>query len=130
MNSAPSRPRNKHQSVMFEISAKDETSLMEFYEKVFGWAYEKATGGFAYVHFPLQSQPLLGGIGQADAKIPGFEVGHRFYLLVDDLQKTIDAAIPAGGAIHMHPTEVDGYKFALIKDPEGNVIGLIEPFET
>lgn len=122
------RPHNRHPSVMFEIIAKDQERAKTFYGAVFGWTYETGTGGFAYVHFPEEATPLLGGIGQARKDTPGFEPGHNFYLRVESLQATIDAALAAGGECLMPPAEVDGYHFAMIRDPEGNPIGLIEPF--
>ncbi|WP_404823837.1 VOC family protein [Pseudomonas capsici] len=30
----------------------------------------------------------------------------------------------------MPPAAIDGYRFAMFKDPEGNPVGLIEPFNT
>jgi predicted enzyme related to lactoylglutathione lyase/quinol monooxygenase YgiN len=119
---------NRHPSVMFEVSARDQALLTRFYADVFGWSYATGTGGFAYVHFPVEGRPLLGGVGQADPGRTGFEPGHRFYLLVDNLAATIERAAAAGGARYVPPVSVDGYSFAMIKDPEGNVIGLIEPF--
>lgn len=119
---------NHHPGVMFEIIAHDQAALKAFYTRVFGWQYQIGTGGFAYVNFPLTAQPLLGGIGQADAKVPGFEPGHSFYLLVDDLEATMTRAVAAGGSRHMEPASVDGYHFAMICDPEGNTVGLIKPF--
>ena len=131
--SAPSshgKPKpNRHPSVMFEIIAKDQERAKAFYSAVFGWTYETGTGGFAYVHFPKETTPLLGGIGQAQNDVPGFEPGHNFYLRVASLEETIDAALAAGGERLMPPSAVDGYRFAMIRDPEGNPIGLIEPFE-
>lgn len=126
--SAVLAPANRHPSVMFEIIARDQERAMTFYTEVFGWRYEIGTGGFAYVHFPLAATPLLGGIGQARKDTPGFEPGHNFYLRVTSLEATIAAAVAAGGTCLMSPTEVDGYRFAMIHDPEGNPIGLIEPF--
>lgn len=119
---------NAHPGVMFEIIARDQAAMQAFYTQVFGWQYRVGTGGFAYVDFPLQTRPLLGGIGQAVPRVPGFEPGHSFYLLVDDLDATITQALAAGGARYMDPTEADGYHFAMIRDPEGNPIGLIQPF--
>ncbi|MEY4484956.1 MAG: hypothetical protein RL693_2408, partial [Verrucomicrobiota bacterium] len=58
-------PVNQHPCVMFEVIAQDQAGAQAFYSKVFGWSYETGTGGFAYVHFPLKIQSLLGGIGQA-----------------------------------------------------------------
>ncbi|KRA17920.1 MULTISPECIES: VOC family protein [unclassified Lysobacter] len=120
---------NRHPVAMFEIIARDQAAMQRFYSQVFGWRYENGDAGFAYVHFPVRMQPLLGGIGQADPNTPGFEPGHNFYLLVDDLQATIDAAIAAGGRQYMAPADADGYSFAMIQDPEGNPVGLIRPFQ-
>jgi uncharacterized protein len=119
---------NRHPAVMFELIARDQATLQAFYGAVFGWTYRIGTGGFAYVDFPTASRPLLGGIGQAQAGVPGFEPGHNFYLLVDSLEATIAAAEDHGGALSMPIAEVDGYRFAMITDPEGNPVGLIEPF--
>lgn len=120
-------PANRGPAVMFEIMSDDQARAQAFYSTVFGWRYDTGTGGFAYVHFPLQAQPLLGGIGQAGAA-PGFEPGHSFYLRVDSLDATIAAAEAAGGSLHMPIAAVDGYRFAMIRDLDGNPIGLIEAF--
>ena len=119
---------NAHPAVMFEIIANDQANLKTFYQTVFYWNYTIGTGDFACVKFPVQTLPLLGGIGQANPQIPGFDPGHNFYLLVDDLQSTIDAALAAGASKLADPADIDGYHFAMIKDPEGNPIGLIQPF--
>ena len=119
---------NQHPCVMFELIAKDQTSLKNFYQAVFGWNYNEDSSGFAYVNFPVRLQPLLGGIGQANPSVPGFEPGHNFYLLVDDLEQCIELAVKEGGKRYVDPTSVDGYEFAMIHDPEGNPIGLIRPF--
>lgn len=119
---------NQHPAVMFEIIANDSAAARAFYQQVFGWQYEIGTGGFAYVHFPAGAPPLLGGIGQTNPTIPGFEAGHNFYLLVDAVQPALDAVTSAGGSVLMPATEIDGYRIAMFRDPEGNPVGLIEPF--
>ncbi len=119
---------NAHPAVMFEVIARDQATLMAFYATVFGWTYRTGGGGFAYIDFPAAARPLLGGIGQAQAGVAGFEPGRNFYLQVDDLDATVAAAIAAGGAQYMPVSEADGYRFAMIQDPEGNPVGLIAPF--
>jgi hypothetical protein len=121
---------NRHPSVMFEIIARDQGTLKTFYNGVFGWSYEAGTGGFAYVPFPARVTPLLGGIGQTEPNTPGYEPGKNFYLRVDDLDAAIRRALEHGGSRHVDPVSVDGYTFAMVKDPEGNTIGLIKPFDT
>jgi predicted enzyme related to lactoylglutathione lyase/quinol monooxygenase YgiN len=119
---------NQHPAVMFEVIANNQAAAQSFYSQVFGWTYQTGTDGFAYVHFPDVTRPLLGGIGQADSSVPGFEPGHSFYILVDNVEAAIARALEAGGAEYMAPASVDGYRFAMIRDPEGNPVGLIEPF--
>ena len=119
---------NQHPGVMFEVIAKDQAAMKTFYSDVFGWRYDSGTANFAYIHFPVGAPPLLGGIGQAQKHVEGSGPGTNFYLLVDSLQPMIDRAVAAGGETLMPPTPVDGYVFAMIKDIEGNAVGLIEPF--
>jgi hypothetical protein len=119
---------NRHPAVMFELIAKQQKVLLDFYQTVFGWQYQSDANGFAYVHFPAGSPALLGGIGQADSKTPGFEPGHNFYLLVDRIEPVLDAISAAGGSLLMKRTDIDGYHFAMFRDPESNPVGLIEPF--
>lgn len=121
---------NRHPAVMFEVMAKDQKRLLTFYRQVFGWDYVKGTGDFAYVKFPVESLPLLGGIGQANPTEPGFQAGRNFYLLVDDLAETIAKVTRAGGSEYVPRTSIDGYEFAMIKDPEENVVGLMKPFKS
>jgi predicted enzyme related to lactoylglutathione lyase/quinol monooxygenase YgiN len=126
--SRPTVPVHYHPSVMFEILAQDQGPLLDFYQALFGWEYQFGAGNFAYVKFPSQPQPLMGGIGQGDPAVQGFEPGRNFYLLVDDLQATLDKAAELGGSTYVEPTVVDGYHCAMMRDPQGNIIGLIEPF--
>ena len=119
---------NQHPAVMFELIANDQATLSAFYRQVFGWSYQDGTGGFQYIHFPAGSPPLLGGIGQAQPGTPGFEPGHNFYLLVDQVEPVLAAVFAAGGTALMPPTAIDGYRIAMFRDPEGNPVGLIEPF--
>ena len=121
-------PTNQHPTVMFELIGKHQKVLLDFYQTVFGWQYQIGTSGFAYVHFPAGSPALLGGIGQADPSIPGFEPGHNFYLLVERIEPVLEAVGAAGGSLLMPPTAIDGYRFAMFRDPESNPVGLIEPF--
>ena len=114
---------NGHPVVMFEVIAKAPEALRTFYTEVFGWQYE-VRSDFGYVMFPGLQVATMGGIGQADPGVPGREAGRNFYLAVDDLPATLSAVTAAGGSIWVEPTTIDGFTFAMFKDPEGNVIGL------
>ncbi len=120
---------NRHPAVMFEIMARDQAAMKRFYASVFGWEFQAGSEGFAYVHFGARGTPLLGGIGQSQPGVAGLEPGHSFYFLVDDIDAVLDRVVDAGGERHMPPTSVDSYCFAMAKDPEGNLFGLVKPFE-
>jgi predicted enzyme related to lactoylglutathione lyase/quinol monooxygenase YgiN len=119
---------NRHPAVMFEVLAHDRQTLLDFYGRVFGWHYEQDAEGFAYIRFPAEERALLGGIGQADATDPAYQAGRNFYLQVDDLERTIAMVVAAGGSLWVAPTSVDGYEFAMVKDPEDNIVGLVRHF--
>src|SRR5687768_8714098 len=117
-----------HPVVMFEIMANDQQKIIDFYTKVFGWQTD-VKNGFAYIHFPPATYHLLGGIGQAQPGVVGWEKGVAFYIQVEDLQEALDRVCAHGGAVAVPPTGVDGYHFAMFYDPEQNLIGLITPFD-
>lgn len=127
-----SAPANRSPAVMFEIMAIQPRVMQEFYSAVFGWNFERNPEGFAYIHFPPSppaARPALGGIGQADERIPGNRKGVTFYLQVDSIAGTLARITEHGGAEVMPRTEADGYAFGMFADPEHNLIGLIEPFK-
>lgn len=70
---------NRHPAVMFEVLAGDQQAAKAFYQQVFDWQFEAGEEGFAYVHFPASSPALLGGVGQAQAGVPGMERATNFY---------------------------------------------------
>lgn len=114
---------NQHPCVMFEILAKNQGDLKNFYQQVFGWQYLTGTEGFAYVIF--NNYPMLGGIGQAENQA-GETAGCNFYLKVNSLQTYLDKVVQAGGMQLLAPITIDGYRFAMFKDTEGNAVGLLE----
>ncbi len=106
--------------VYFEIGCRDRAKTDSFYAGLFDWEMtpeESAT----------TVSPVEGGIG---GHIVAF--GHEphrqtiFYVLVDDLQATLDRAGELGGKTLVPPVEIPGDRgsFAWLADPEGNTIGL------
>jgi uncharacterized protein len=115
---------NTHPAVMFEFIATDQQRLCDFYQAVFGWEFD-VVDNFAYIRFAPRAIEMLGGIGQAEPGIKGREPGRNFYLGTDDLSATLAAVERAGGAVYVPVTDIDGYRFAMFTDPEGNVVGLL-----
>jgi hypothetical protein len=108
----------------FEIVGKDGNKLREFYSQLFGWKFTDP-GEMNYGMIEAGEGGIGGGVGQ----VPPGEDGHlTVYISVDDLQGALDKAEQLGGTTVMGVTEIpDMVTFALFKDPEGHLVGLVKP---
>ncbi|MFG3442768.1 VOC family protein [Nonomuraea sp. NPDC047897] len=113
----------------FEIHVNDIARMRAFYAQVFGWTYAELPG------FPLgeysmivagDGDPPLGGLAQSARRPPPAGESTVVYLLVDDIDGTLDAAAAAGGTVHRPKMNIGGEHgyCAIFQDPEGNHVGL------
>lgn len=111
--------------VHFEIHAKDRLKLQEFYKTLFEWTIEDNPAmNYGFV------QPGIGGPepgpGGGIAQTPAAPMV-TIYVQVANLGETLKKAESMGGATVMPPMDVpDGPTVAQMRDPEGNVIGLVQ----
>lgn len=106
----------------FEIGVKDDAAARKFYGDLFGWkiTHHDATG-YGLVDTDSGGEGIGGGI----AKPPTGEAHTIFYVLVDDLQATLDRAEKMGAKTFVPPMQVpEGPEIAIFSDPEGNMIGI------
>jgi hypothetical protein len=91
--------------VHFEIRSADPDASRAFYGKLFGWTFPD--GGIG----PLQGgDPLV-----------------TFFVGVQDVAATLQAAAEAGGKVVQPATDVPGVRFGLFADPFGQVVGIAAP---
>jgi predicted enzyme related to lactoylglutathione lyase len=113
--------------VHWEINSNNAQRLHEFYSKVFGWqvnANNPMNYGLVTTGSTLGAN---GGIGQNDPSQPTSLPPVTFYVQVSDLQATLDQVTALGGSVVAPPTEIPNMvTFALFRDPDGNVIGLVK----
>ncbi|MEO6083424.1 MAG: VOC family protein [Umezawaea sp.] len=102
-----------------QLPAVDIARSAAFYESVFGWSTDPATGSFE----------APGMIGQwITDRLPGTTGGPVVWICADDLSPTLDRVVEAGGAVHGKPRLDDGERWlAEIDDPAGNRIGVVVP---
>jgi predicted enzyme related to lactoylglutathione lyase len=111
-----------HPVVHWEIGGRDLPALREFYAKAFGWAFTDAGPTYSLV------QPGDGGLGgglmqTSDQMSPYVTV----YVQVDDLDAALAEITTLGGTTLVAPTAInETASFALFRDPEGNVVGLLK----
>lgn len=113
--------------VHFEIGCKDLEKTKAFYNKSFGWDYVPG----------MPSMGMVANLGpHGSTKTDGIgghinSLGHpphqyvTFYILVDDIDKSLATIEKNGGSTLIPKQEVPNMGwFAWFKDPEGNALGL------
>ncbi len=106
--------------VHFEIQVKDTESAQEFYGKLFDWDIQ-TDNPMQYGVVDTQAGGINGGL-TGDPAAPQVVI----YVEVKDLQASLDKAESLGGKTLEPPREIPGVvTFAIMSDPEGNVIGLV-----
>lgn len=110
-----------------EMAATDVERSAAFYQAVFGWRIRKRGDG---------ATAFDDGVGEVSGawvtgRKPHTDPGLVVYIMVDDMQKTIEAVLANGGTI-VQPVGMDAPEItARFSDPAGNVIGLYqEPMKT
>ena len=111
--------------VFFDIGCRDNEATRSFYEKIFGWT--------ALGDSPHSSRMETG----ADTGIDGAvtSLGHEphnyvmIYVEVKDINATLEEIEENGGETLVPATQIpEGGEFAWFRDPEGNMIGLLQGY--
>src|ERR1041385_5681323 len=98
----------------FEIMGPDPEQTSKFYTELFGWQTQTLEGGYTTVD-TLGGGGINGGFGASEDGKPSVKV----YVLVDDLQKTLDRVAELGGKTVVPITEMNVVTFAIFSDPQG-----------
>ncbi len=100
-----------------QIPARDTMKSAAFYEKIFGWKIER----------PYPSFEAPGLIGQwVDDRPAAPEAGLLAWINVEGIDDFLEAVRSSGGHV-VSPPSPDGPRWlATIRDPGGNVIGIVQ----
>lgn len=107
--------------VHWEIVARDPQRQAEFYRRLCNW--EIGSGPI------LSVAPGLGGPepGPGGHIRQGDRPSVSLYVQVRDLRASLALAVDLGGSVLVEPFDVpDGPTLALVGDPEGNSVGLVQ----
>ena len=128
-----------HTIVHFEIPADNVEKLKKFYEGVFGWKIIKAPMQ-GYDYWLVQTVPtdekgmpqrpgVNGGMFQRQPQHKGFMQVN--YITVENIDEYIAKVKKLGGKILMPKQQVPTVGWvAVVVDPEGNQVGLLQPEQT
>ena len=107
--------------VHWEVQARDPGAQMRFFGDLFGWNVDANNPQNYGMVTPAGPGSIGGGIG-ATMDAPRA----TFYVQVPSIADTLDKAATMGGQTLMPRTDIGMIIMAQFRDPEGNVIGLVE----
>ena len=108
--------------VHWEIGAADTEKVGTFYKELFDWQITAA--GPEYSLVAGVDGGIGGGILQVGGHVPPYLT---FYVQVEELEPALRRAVELGGGEVVPPTVIPGIgRFAMIDDPEGHTVGLLE----
>jgi predicted enzyme related to lactoylglutathione lyase len=109
-----------------ELNARGLDKALPFYQKVFGWT-AKSSGDSTqpYTEFQVDGQSI-GGAMEMNPMVPAEMPSYwMVYFGVEDIDRSFQKAIDAGGRELMAPQDFPGGKFAIVSDPQGAFFGLM-----
>ena len=115
-----------------ELNARGIDKAKAFYTKVFGWSTKESPMGEGqplYTEFQQEGASILGGMEmqpQIPAQVPSY---WQAYFGVADVDKSFKKAIELGAKELVEPMDFPGGRFAIIQDPQGAMIGLLQMAE-
>jgi predicted enzyme related to lactoylglutathione lyase len=116
--------------VHFEVVGKDGDKLRSYYSELFGWEFDTDNPmDYGVVPRDQNLAPDGSGIGGGVGTGPDGYDGHvTFYIAVPDVEAALAKAESLGGTRVMGPeTIMDRMVLGQFTDPEGHLIGLVNP---
>ena len=112
-----------------ELNSRGIEKAVPFYEQVFGWTAKRSEmgeGAPPYTEFQLEGQSVAGGMEMmpmVPAEVPSYWM---VYFTVDEVDRSFENATQVGGQEMMAPQDFPGGRFAIVRDPQGAVFGLLK----
>ena len=105
-----------------EIPAADIARSSDFYRVVFGWDIRQRRDGHKAFDDTTGQVSGTWVLGRAPGKQPGLLI----YVMVDNVQATLQAVVANGGTITQEVGADAPETTARLADPAGNIIGLYQ----
>lgn len=119
-----------------ELQSRDLAAALPFYEELFGWRWERSAGGgsdYFVAHLDAKGDGAQGvdtsvagampTPGTVPASVPST---WNVYLAVASLDASLTTARDLGARVVVEAMEVSSGRFAVLADPQGAVLSLME----
>ena len=112
-----------------DLTVNDAEAIRDFYSTVVGWRAQPVTMGSYqdYNMVPPEAREPEAGICHARGENADLPSQWLIYIVVDDIDQSVEDCVRLGGAIVAPPRGMMGGRFCVIRDPAGAVCGLYQP---
>lgn len=112
-----------------DLTVDDAPGVKQFYEQVVGWTSSGVDMG-DYEDFsmtPPGAEGPVAGVCHARGSNAGIPPYWMVYLMVEDLDRSLEAVTSGGGSVVSGPRSAGSSgRYCIIRDPAGAVVGLFE----
>lgn len=118
--------------IHFEIHADEPERAIRFYTDLFGWQFTSWNGPLPYwliTTGPDGTPGINGGLMKRHHPLSGHDavIAYVCTVHVDDLDQSLTRGFELGGTVALPKMPIPGVGWlAYLKDPEGNVFGLMQ----
>ena len=108
-----------------ELMTTDLDAARDFYTKITGWGTSMWEGGEKPYEMWMNGEMPVGGL--MDLPAPDVPPCWLAYISTPDIDETLVKVKDRGGAVHGEMAVPEVGRFAVIADPQGGVIAVLEP---
>ncbi len=110
-----------------DLTVENADDVRDFYAAVTGWTiHETSMGDYSdYTMLDAKGEPA-GGVCHARGSNADLPAQWLMYVVVENLEKSLDETLKRGGDVVAPPRGLMGGKMAVVKDPAGAVLALWE----
>lgn len=112
-----------HPVLWFEVLGTNGDTLRTFYGSLFKWTFTVDPKGYGIVNTG-DPRGIAGGVAAA---VDGAKPWVTFYVETPDITASLAEATRLGGTVIMPRMALPDVTLGMFADPEGHVVGLIEP---
>ena len=122
-----------HSIIQFEIHGSDPEKLIPFFEQLFGWRFTRWPGvDYWMIELNAERNPgINGGMIRRMGAAPAANAPVSAFVCTVQVASVDDAlahAVSLGGEVALPKMAIPGVGWlGYIKDPDGNVLGVITP---
>jgi predicted enzyme related to lactoylglutathione lyase len=111
-----------------ELMTDDLDASVEFYSELFGWLPTTSLAtSQEYREMQLAGKSIAGIMPRPEGMPKEIPCFWGIYLSVDSLDTALDVVKARGGHVAAGPMKIEPGTFAQVVDPQGAMIGLLQP---